>query len=110
MEILETLKAKFEKTAAEVAFYEELLRKTQEEVAIYQAELDDLKAKMERGDKLITGLSGEKARWETSLVSLDAEFDTLIGDSILASAFMSYCGPFPSEFRDELISIWMLKV
>jgi len=28
MEILETLKAKFEKTAAEVAFYEDLLRKT----------------------------------------------------------------------------------
>ena len=65
---------------------------------------------MERGDKLITGLSGEKARWETSLVSLDEEFDTLIGDSILASAFMSYCGPVPSEFRVELISIWKLKV
>jgi len=41
---------------------------------------------------------------------LDQEFQNLIGDSFLASAFMSYCGPFPSEYRESLMSIWMLKI
>jgi len=29
---------------------------------------------------------------------------------MLASAFMSYCGPFPSEFRDSLILSWISTV
>jgi len=26
---------------------------------------------------------------------------------MLAAAFMSYCGPFPSEYRDSLIANWV---
>lgn len=26
---------------------------------------------------------------------------------MLAAAFMSYCGPFPSEYRDSLIANWI---
>jgi hypothetical protein len=37
----------------------------------YKADLEQLQAKIERGDKLITGLADEKDRWEKSLINLD---------------------------------------
>jgi len=73
----------------------------------FKDELDNLQVKIDRGDKLISGLSGEKTRWEASLIILDEDYDQLVGNCILAAAFMSYCGPFPSEFRDQLISSWV---
>lgn len=76
-------------------------------MAKYKAELDDLQVKIDRGDKLISGLSGEKTRWEATLIDLDDQYSKLPGDCILASAFMSYCGPFPSEYRDDLMSNWV---
>ncbi len=35
----------------------------------------------------------------------------LIGDCLVASAFMSYCGPFLSEYRDEMVNnIWLAQI
>lgn len=31
----------------------------------------------------------------------------MIGDVLVGAACMSYQGPFPSDFRDELINIWL---
>jgi len=59
---------------------------------------------------LVSGLSGEKERWSAKVLQLDEEFDKLVGDAILAAAFMSYCGPFPSEFRDDLMNSWLTFV
>jgi len=76
----------------------------------YKADLDQLQAKIERGDKLITGLSGEKIRWEASLVDLDEQFINLTGNAMLAASFMSLCGPFPSDYREELSNSWLKKI
>lgn len=48
------------------------------------------------------GLAGERSRWEVSIVSLEAQLRALPGDVALASAFMSYAGPFPSHYREDL--------
>jgi dynein heavy chain len=79
-------------------------------MASFKAELDSLQVKIDRGDRLISGLAGEKTRWEATLIDLDEQYDKLIGDCILAAAFMSYCGPFPSEYRDGLIADWISTV
>lgn len=35
----------------------------------------------------------------------------LVGDCLLAAAFLSYMGPFLSSYRDEMVtSIWMKQV
>jgi len=41
-------------------------------MASFKAELDGLQVKIDRGDRLITGLSGEKTRWEATLIDLDS--------------------------------------
>jgi len=44
------------------------------------------------------------------LIELDDQYQKMVGDCILAAAFMSYCGPFPSEYRDDLISNWIMVI
>ncbi len=48
-------------------------------------------------------MAGERLRWEASIADLDRRLTALPGDVVVASAFMSYAGPFPSQFRDALV-------
>lgn len=52
---------------------------------------------------MISGLEGERIRWTEQSREFDARIVRLTGDVAIASAFLSYCGPFNSEFRDLLI-------
>jgi dynein heavy chain, axonemal len=74
-------------------------------------ELEDLEGKLLRAEKLVTGLAGEKSRWEASIADFEAQAARLPGDCVVAAAFLSYAGPFPSEYRDDLVSAtWMPQV
>ena len=50
-------------------------------------------------------LAGE--RWARTVESLRQNYDVLTGDMLLASAFVSYAGPFTSKFRAGLIKEWI---
>ena len=44
-------------------------------------------------------------------MSLEAQLRALPGDVALASAFMSYAGPFPSQYREDLAKhTWQKQV
>jgi dynein heavy chain len=56
-------------------------------------------------------LAGERVRWEASIGGYENFLASLPGDALLAAAFLSYAGPFPSEFRDELVKgTWVPQV
>lgn len=59
---------------------------------------------MTAASKLIEGLSDERVRWGKSLKELDDARIKLVGDTALASAFLSYCGPFNQDYRNKLIT------
>ncbi|XP_066581151.1 dynein axonemal heavy chain 2 [Prorops nasuta] len=71
---------------------------------------ESLKVKLERAAMLLEGLSGERVRWEETVESLAEFFDCLIGDCLISTAFVSYLGPFVSNYRQELIDIWVKEV
>lgn len=74
-------------------------------------ELSDLEGKLERAEKLVTGLAGERVRWEASITRFEGELRCLPGDVQMAAAFMSYAGPFPSEYRDDLVKqTWLPQI
>ncbi|WIA33430.1 hypothetical protein OEZ86_006562 [Tetradesmus obliquus] len=78
---------------------------------VLEDELNDLEGKLQRAEKLVTGLAGERTRWESSISGYESFLAALPGDTLLAAAFLSYAGPFPSEFRDELVKgTWMPQV
>ncbi|XP_074979886.1 dynein axonemal heavy chain 2 isoform X4 [Caretta caretta] len=96
-EKLERLKQEYEEKLAQ----KEDLRKRSEEMEI----------KLDRADKLVSGLAGEKARWEETVQGLEEDLGYVVGDCLLAAAFLSYMGPFLSGYRDEIVSdIWMKQI
>ncbi|XP_045920170.1 dynein axonemal heavy chain 2 isoform X2 [Micropterus dolomieu] len=71
---------------------------------------EEMEVKLDRADKLVTGLAGERVRWEERVAGLEENMGYLVGDCLLAASFLSYMGPFLSNYRDELLAIWMKEV
>ena len=109
-EQLKAMEDEYAILAAKLAELQALLAKNTAEMEAYKADLDSLQAKIETGDKLITGLADEKTRWEASLVNYDQQLYNLVGDVALSAAFMSLCGPFPADYRDDMGEHWLKKV
>jgi hypothetical protein len=73
-------------------------------------EAEGLEAKLNRADQLVKGLSGEYTRWQNSIGGFRAAIADLVGDCLVASAFLSYAGPFDTTYRDGLVKKWLLEV
>jgi hypothetical protein len=70
-----------------------------------------VQVKLFRAEKLVSGLAGEKERWEASIINLEEGTQKLPGDCLVAAAFLSYAGPFATEYRDQLVTtVWMSEV
>jgi dynein heavy chain len=114
-------KAKLEKAEGElkvvmdnVAELEAKLGKLTSEFESATAELNDLKSnaeltekKLVMAERLVNGLADEKVRWSQSIKNMHASMLQLIGDTLIASAFVSYIGAFGAVFRKMLMEeIW----
>ena len=55
--------------------------------------------KLDRANKLIGGLGGEKSRWTEPCAKLGAPYDLLPGDCLITSGLLSYAGPYTGTFR-----------
>jgi dynein heavy chain len=105
---LTSIRAKVKELRERVAALEVSLMKATEDknVAIAQAEKTARKAAL--ADRLINGLSGENKRWSETICKLEVLEMKLVGDVLLASAFVSYAGPFNMQFRQQLVNEkWM---
>jgi len=67
----------------------------------------ECEVKLDRANKLTTGLSDENKRWSEEVAQLEKKFDFLPGDSIIAAGMVTYSGPFTSQFRNELEVNWI---
>ncbi|XP_016879708.1 dynein axonemal heavy chain 2 isoform X7 [Homo sapiens] len=99
----------------EVAEKLEMLKKQYDEKLAQKEELrkksEEMELKLERAGMLVSGLAGEKARWEETVQGLEEDLGYLVGDCLLAAAFLSYMGPFLTNYRDEIVNqIWIGKI
>jgi dynein heavy chain len=67
------------------------------------ATAEELKEKLQRAAALVDGLAGEKVRWEISVTKFDSQITNLVGDCMIAAAFLSYAGPFGAVYRQDLV-------
>lgn len=62
------------------------------------------KKKMDQANRLINSLQDNKVRWIANADEFKSLKEKLVGDVAKACAFVSYCGPFNSDFRSKLIN------
>ncbi|KAJ3123528.1 Dynein heavy chain 2, axonemal [Physocladia obscura] len=67
--------------------------------------------KLSRAEQLVSGLAGERDRWEKSIKLYEEDMRYLPGDCLLAAAFLSYAGPFNSTYRQSLVdNVWLAQI
>ena len=66
-------------------------------------EADKCAKRLNLAQRLVSALGSEKVRWGNSIIQLDEDLKLIVGDVLLASAFVSYAGPFNKKFREIMI-------
>jgi len=100
-----------------IAQLETSIGQYKEEYAALIAEVQNIKTEMKtvsdkvvRSTALLGSLSQERARWETQKASFSEAMSTMVGDVLLAAAFLAYCGMFEQETRRVLLHQWMNRL
>lgn len=60
-------------------------------------------SRLDLANRLVNALGSESERWNNAIVKLTQDITLVVGDVLLASAFVSYVGPFSKKFREIII-------
>ena len=96
---LERITSELASIKQELASLNEQYEAAMGEKRALQEEAEVMERRLVAADKLISGLSSEKSRWQVDLEELKLTRVRLLGDCLLSSAFLSYVGAFNWEFR-----------
>lgn len=99
--------AELKKVQDKVDVLEKDLRETQARKKQLEEEVDDCTQKLERAQKLIGGLGGEKVRWSETAASLKDVYTNLTGDVLVSSGMIAYLGAFTAAFRTKISEDWV---
>ncbi|XP_037539995.1 dynein heavy chain 12, axonemal [Nematolebias whitei] len=77
-----------------------------EEKAQLEFQVDLCGKKLERAEKLIGGLGGEKSRWSKAADDLQNTYDNLTGDVLISAGVIAYLGAFTAGFRQSCTKLW----
>jgi dynein heavy chain len=69
-----------------------------------EAEATRCAKRLNLAQRLVGALGSESERWSNAIVELGEKINVIIGDVLLASAFVSYVGPFNKKFREIIIN------
>lgn len=90
-----------------------MLRKLEEQYQTAKKKEEELKKNVERcivqldrAEKLIKGLGGEKIAWGKKVVEWNYEKETVLGDCVLCAGIIAYMGAFPITYRDDTLNEW----
>ena len=110
-ESLERAQGEVAEIKVKLAALGEQLKIATAEKLIVEKEAAKCLEKLNLAERLVSGLSSEGDRWGFEIGEMKKSGDTLVGDSLLAGAFVSYIGAFNAEYRDELWKIvWLADI
>ena len=75
-----------------------------------KTEQKKVKSKVERSESLYKNLSSELIRWEGSSESFRERMASLMGDTLLSSAVLTYIGFFDYHYRQVLKGDWVTAI
>ncbi|NXF04124.1 DYH10 protein, partial [Smithornis capensis] len=111
-------KRELERIQAELTALQEELKALDEKYQLaikenqkLQEEAEIMQRRLEAADKLIAGLKSENERWAEEFKEYEIRQVKLLGDCLLAAAFLSYEGAFSWEFRHEMMyQVWQKDI
>ena len=83
--------------------YASLISETQ----VIKAEMSKVEFKVQRSLRLLDSLGSEKTRWEDGSKSFETQISTLVGDVLIAAAFLAYSGLYDQMFRRSMTDDWL---
>lgn len=92
------------KLNAELQILMDAFNKAMNEKETAMREAERCERKLNLAQRLVNALGAEQERWAQSIIDLGELLNVIIGDVLLASAFVSYVGPFNKSFRDNIIA------
>lgn len=72
-----------------------------------EGEVDLCTKKLERAEKLISGLGGERVRWTEAATVLGDKYTNLTGDMLISAGVVGYLGAFTMAFREKVVHGWV---
>jgi dynein heavy chain 1, cytosolic len=76
------------------------------ETQAIKAEMSKVQFKVDRSVRLLDSLSSERSRWEEGSKSFETQISTLVGDVLVAAAFLAYSGLYDQTFRKSMVEDW----
>jgi dynein heavy chain len=107
---LETIKAEILALGEELVNLEDQYAKGTMEQQELKSQAELMEKRLIAASKLISGLGTERVRWTKEMEGLAEKRKRLIGDCLIAAAFLSYAGPFSFDYRKEMMEDWQSDV
>ncbi|KAJ5969393.1 hypothetical protein N7501_005641 [Penicillium viridicatum] len=77
------------------------------ETQAIKTEMNRVQFKVDRSVRLLDSLSSERGRWEDGSKSFETQIGTLVGDVLIAAAFLAYAGLYDQQFRKAMAEDWV---
>ncbi|XP_030623788.1 dynein heavy chain 12, axonemal [Chanos chanos] len=106
MELLNQKRAELKEVEDRLASLQKTFDEKTQEKAQLETQVDLCARKLERAEKLIGGLGGEKTRWSAAADELQNTYDNLIGDILISAGVIAYLGAFTVGFRIDCTKAW----
>ncbi|XP_066476619.1 dynein axonemal heavy chain 7 [Tiliqua scincoides] len=107
MDGLRKKQATLKEVQDKLAKLQNTLDQKKQEKADLENQVDLCSKKLDRAEKLLGGLGGEKTRWSQSAFDLGQQYINLTGDILVSSGIVAYLGAFTSHYRQSQASDWM---
>ncbi|CAF0727175.1 unnamed protein product [Didymodactylos carnosus] len=130
--IVQPKKERYQKAASELQEKQYLLQESKDELAGIQKKIEELRIEYEikikeknelqrnaeetamfldRATKLLDGVTEKRATWDITCATLLENQLDLVGNCLLACAFLSYMGLFLSDYRDDIMqNVWIKEL
>ncbi|KAJ8257940.1 hypothetical protein GJAV_G00191390 [Gymnothorax javanicus] len=106
MTLLNEKQAELKEVEDRLASLQQTFTEKTEEKAQLELQVELCAKKLERAEKLIGGLGGEKTRWSAAADDLQNIYDNLTGDVLISAGVIAYLGAFTSAFRQDCSRNW----
>lgn len=77
------------------------------EIQAIKGEMAQVQFKVDRSVRLLDSLSSERSRWEQSSKTFETQIDTIVGDVLVAAAFVAYGGFYDQQYRKTMTEDWL---